>query len=144
MTEHAVFTHITVLCTVLELRFLLLVGSLANAHSIGAKKEAVLKEVFTKIISNENQLDSVFVCTSSAAFYSSRHQKTASVEMPAFHEPPEPPSPTRGAEHQCMYSAACQSTLISQHKKTRTELRPVYVRDDVKWPEFIIHIKFFV
>lgn len=62
--------------------------------------------------------------------------------MPAFHEPPEPWSPTRGAEHQCMYSAACQSTLISQHKKTRTEHRPVYVRDDVKWPEFIFHIKF--
>lgn len=42
-------------------------GSLANAHSIGAEK-AVLKELFTKIESNKNQQDLVFVSTSSRCF----------------------------------------------------------------------------
>lgn len=42
-------------------------GSLANARSIGAEK-ALLKELFTKIESNKNQQDLVFVCTSSRCF----------------------------------------------------------------------------
>lgn len=58
--------------------------------------------------------------------YCSDMKKTAGIEMPAFHEPPEARSPTRG-----------QGTLTSQHKETRTERRPVYARDDVKWPGFV-------
>lgn len=83
-----------------------------------------------------------------AAFYSSRlfastPKNSQCWDASLFLQPPEPPSPTRGAEHQCTHSAACQSTLVSQHKKTRTEHWPLYVRDDVKWPEFLFYINFF-
>lgn len=70
MTEYAVFTHITVLCSVLVFIYAVvgfLGESLANACSIGAEK-AVLKGLFTKIESNKNQQYLVFICTSSRCF----------------------------------------------------------------------------
>lgn len=65
MTEYVVFSHITVLCTVLVLTRCL--SSQSWDFSVAAEK-GVFQELFAKIESNKNQQELLFVCTSPGCF----------------------------------------------------------------------------